>query len=64
MTINLASMHLPLIVWAVVIVVVIIVAVAVIRFFWKHILKYLVQGCAVILVIIALLALLYHFKVF
>jgi fumarate reductase subunit C len=64
MTINLASMHLPLIVWAVVIIVAIIVAVAVIRFFWKHILKYLVQGCAVILVIIALLALLYHFKVF
>ena len=64
MTINLASMHLPLIVWAVVILVAIVVAVAVIRFFWKHILKYLVQGCAVILVIIALLALLYHFKVF
>ena len=64
MTMNLASMHLPLIVWAVVIIVAIIVALAVIRFFWKHILKYLVQGCAVILVIIALLALLYHFKVF
>jgi fumarate reductase subunit C len=64
MTINLASMHLPLIVWAVVILVAIVVTVAVIRFFWKHILKYLVQGCAVILVIIALLALLYHFKVF
>jgi fumarate reductase subunit C len=64
MTINLASMHLPLIVWVVVIIVAIIVALAVIRFFWKHILKYLVQGCAVILVIIALLALLYHFKVF
>ena len=64
MTINLASMHLPLIVWAVVILVAIVVAVAIIRFFWKHILKYLVQGCAVILVIIALLALLYHFKVF
>jgi fumarate reductase subunit C len=57
-------MHLPLIVWAVVILVAIVVTVAVIRFFWKHILKYLVQGCAVILVIIALLALLYHFKVF
>ena len=64
MTINLASMHLPLIVWAVMIIVVIVVVVAVIRFFWKHILKYLVQGCAVILVIIALLALLHYFKVF
>ena len=64
MTINLASMHLPLIVWVVVIIMAIVVAVAVIRFFWKHILKYLVQGCAVILVIIALLALLHYFKVF
>ena len=64
MTINLASMHLPLIVWVVVIIMAIVVAVAVIRFFWKHILKYLVQGCAVILVIIALLALLHYFKIF
>ena len=64
MTINLASMPLPIIVWAVVIIIAIVVAVAVIRFFWKHILKYLVQGCAVILVIIALLALLHYFKVF
>ena len=64
MTINLASMHLPLIVWAVVILVAIVVVGAVIRFFWKHILKYLVQGCAVILVIVALLALLHYFKVF
>jgi hypothetical protein len=64
MHINLFNPNSNLIVWAVVIIVALVIAVAVIRFFWKHILKYLVQGCAVILVIIALLALLHYFKVF
>jgi hypothetical protein len=64
MHINLSVINSNLIVWAVVIIVALVIAVAVIRFFWKHILKYLVQGCAVILVIIALLALLHYFKVF
>ena len=42
-----------------------IVVFVVIRFFWRHILKYLFHGCFVILVIIALLALLhFYFKVF
>jgi len=64
MHINLSLINSNLIVWTVVIIVALVIAVAVIRFFWKHILKYLVQGCAVILVIIALLALLHYFKVF
>ena len=42
-----------------------IVAIVVIRFFWRHLLKYLFQGCLVILVIVALLAIAhYYFKVF
>jgi hypothetical protein len=36
----------------------------IIRFFWRHLLKYLFQGCLVILAVIALLALLHYFKVF
>jgi hypothetical protein len=64
MNINFSAISYNQIVWAVVIIVAIVVVVAVIRFFWKHILKYLVQGCAVILVIIALLALLHYLKVF
>jgi len=64
MNINFSSINFPQIVWAVVIVLAIVAALAVIRFFWKHILKYLVQGCAIILVIIALLALLHYLKVF
>jgi hypothetical protein len=64
MNIDFSLINFNQIVWVVVIILAIVVAVALIRFFWKHILKYLVQGCAVILVIIALLALLHYFKVF
>jgi hypothetical protein len=64
MNINFSMIHFNQIVWLIVIIFVIVAAIAVIRFFWKHILKYLVQGCAVILVIVALLAVLHYFKVF
>ena len=64
MNINFSSINYNQIVWVVVIIIAAVIAVAVIRFFWKHILKYLVQGCAVVLVIIALLALLHYLKIF
>ncbi len=64
MNIDFSSIHINQIVWAVVIILVVIAAVGAIRFFWKHILKYFVQGCVVILAIIALLALLHYLKVF
>ncbi len=51
-------------VWILAAVLIIIVAVVIIRFFWQHILKYLLHGCVVIVAIIALLALLHYFKVF
>jgi hypothetical protein len=51
-------------VWILAAVLIIIVAVVVIRFFWQHVLKYLLHGCVVIVAIIALLALLHYFKVF
>jgi hypothetical protein len=51
--------------WIVAIVVAVIVAFVVIRFFWRHILKYLVHGCLGIVGILILLALLrYIFKIF
>ena len=65
MTIDFSAIPYNQIVWWVLIVLAVIVVVVVIRFFWRHILKYLFQGCLVILVIIALLALLhFYFKVF
>jgi uncharacterized membrane protein len=51
-------------IWILAAVLIIIVAVVVIRFFWRHVLKYLLHGCVVIVAIIALLALLHYFKVF
>ena len=56
--------QLPLLIWIVVAVVIISVIVIVIRFFWQHVVKFALQGCAVILAIIALLFLLHYFKVF
>jgi hypothetical protein len=51
--------------WIVVAILAIIVAFAVIRFFWHHILKHLVQGCLGIVGILVLLALLHYiFRIF
>lgn len=64
MTVDFSTFPSSQIVWIVVIAVGVMIAFVVVRFFWKHLLKYLFQGCLVILVIIALLALLRYFKVF
>jgi hypothetical protein len=64
MSVDFATFPSSQIVWILLVVVGVIVAFVAIRFFWRHILKYLLQGCLVILVIIALLALLRYFKVF
>jgi len=62
MTVNISQLA-PFI-WILAAVLVVIVAFVVIRFFWRHVLKFLVQAGLVILVIFALLALLRYFKVF
>ena len=64
MNIDFSAIPYNQIVWWILIGLGVVVAVVVIRFFWRHILKYLFQGCLVILSIIALLALLRYFKVF
>ena len=64
MTIDFSTIPYNQIVWWLLIILGVVVAFVVIRFFWKHILKNLFQGCLVILAIIALLALLRYFKVF
>jgi hypothetical protein len=46
------------------VVLLIIVAFVVIRFFWQHLLKYIVQGCLAVVAIIILVAILKYFKVF
>jgi hypothetical protein len=65
MSIDFSTIPYNQIVWGTLIVLGVIVVIVILRFFWKHILKYLFQGCFVILAIVALLALLhYYFKVF
>ena len=62
MTVNLS--HLSPYLWLVAIILAIVVAVVIIRFFWQHILKYVIQGCLAIVVIILLIAILKYFRVF
>ena len=64
MNIDFSTIPYNQIVWGVVIVIGVILAAVIIRFFWKHILKYLLQGCLVVVVILALLAVLHYFRVF
>jgi uncharacterized membrane protein len=42
----------------------VVIVFVVIRFFWRHVLKYVLQGCLAIVGIIILLAVLHYFKVF
>ena len=62
MTINISQLT-PFI-WILAAVLVVIVIFAVIRFFWRHVLKFLLRAGLVVLVIAAFLALLHYFKVF
>jgi len=64
MNIDFSALPYNQIVWWVLGILAVVVAFVVIRFFWKHILKYLFQGCLVIVAILALLAVLRYFKVF
>ncbi len=65
MSIDFSTIPYNQIVWGALIVLGVIVAVVILRFFWRHLLKYLFQGCFVILAVVAVLALLhYYFKVF
>jgi hypothetical protein len=56
--------HLAPLIWVITAVILLGVAVVIIRFFWQHLVKYLVQGCAVIVGIIALFVILHYLKVF
>ena len=64
MTVDFSTFASSQIVWLLLAVAGVVVVIVVIRFFWKHILRYLFRGCLVIVGVIALLALLRYFKVF
>ena len=62
MTINISQLA-PFI-WILAAVLVVIVVFVVIRFFWRHVLKFLIQAGLAIVAIVALLALLHYLKIF
>jgi hypothetical protein len=62
MDINLA--HLAPAIWFLAAFLALVVVVFLIRFFWRHVLKYLVHGCLGIVAIIILILVLRYFKVF
>jgi hypothetical protein len=63
MSIDLSSIFSSPFIWLALVIAAIVVFV-VVRFFFQHILKFLVQGCLILLGIAAILAILHYFKVF
>lgn len=64
MSVDFSTFSSSQIVWLLLAVAAVVVVFVVVRFFWQHLLKFVFQGCLVILAVIALLALLRHFNVF
>ena len=63
MSFNLSTLTLSQIGWIVLALILVGVVFAVVRFFFHHILKHLIQGCAILLLLLAALALLHYFGV-
>jgi hypothetical protein len=64
MSLDFSTLSLNQLLWLIIIVVGLVVAFIVVRFFFHHILKHLIQGCLVVLAILAVLAILHYFGVF
>jgi hypothetical protein len=61
---NFAHLSLPQIGWIALALFLVVVVFVVVRFFFHHILKYLIQGCGFLLLVLIALALLHYFRVF
>jgi hypothetical protein len=64
MSFNLTNLTLAQIGWIALALFLVVVVFVVVRFFFHHILKYLIQGCAFLLLVVIALALLHYFRVF
>jgi hypothetical protein len=64
MNLDLSPVSSDQIVWLFVLFFVLLIVFVVVRFFWQHVIRYLLHGCVVILAIIGLLVLLHYWKVF
>ena len=64
MSVDFGMISLNSVLWLVAIVIAGILAYIAIKFFYQHILHFLVRGCAILFLIIALLVILHYLKVF
>lgn len=64
MTIDFSTISLDQIIWLFVAFFVLLIVFVVVRFFWQHVVRYLLHGCVVLLAIIGIVALLHYFGVF
>ncbi len=64
MSIDISTITFNQLVWIILVVLGLGVVFVVVRFFFHHILKHLIQGCIFILLVLAILALLHYFRVF
>jgi len=64
MPFNFSNLTLNQIGWIALALFLVVVAFVVVMFFFHHILKYLIQGCGLLLLVLIALALLHYFRVF
>ena len=64
MSFDLSTLTLNQFGWLILIILGVVAVFVVVRFFLKHVVKWLVTGCVTILVIVGILALLHYFRVF
>ncbi len=64
MSIDFSTISLDQIVWLFVAFFALLIVFVVVRFFWQHVVRYLLHGCVVLLAIIGIVALLHYFGVF
>ena len=64
MTFDFSSISVDQIIWLFIIFFALLIVFVVIRFFWQHVVRYLLHGCVVVLAIIGLLVLLHYWGVF
>jgi len=65
MSVDFATIPTSQLVWMAILVLVVIIAIVILRFFWRHILRYLLHGCLTILAILVIVAALHYlFRLF
>jgi hypothetical protein len=65
MSVDFATFPTSQLVWMAILVVAVIIVIVVLRFFWRHVIRYLLHGCLTLLAILVIVATLHYlFKLF